>query len=227
MNLKKKVSYKKIRKGTKSQFYELMRKLFPLLKVSSISRKGIVRFKDKGIIPFCRKTNKVSIDTVLFTYLPKAMSTKVCGNTLECNVEHYNRKIRNLLSYNSEGNEIDNISQVITLFYNECFDKKAVKNEIVKKVYIVPTIKTDQEHPEDEELFEERGTANFLDWVFKPQKRSKIHLRLKKYVTAASLLSIVSAYAFVITCIQYKAALAVDNFCMRAPPLNTIFYNST
>lgn len=221
----KKVSYKHIKKEVKSQFYELLKELFPLLRISFIEDKGLVTFRDKGFLFFLKRKNKVSIDTVLFTYLPEALAIRTFGNTQENSIEYFNKRLKQLLLTNSQGDKLENISRVITFFFNECFDKDNNTPYEVQTTYNLPRVDIDDTVSEEEQTFEGGETANFLDWVvLRPIKSKRIKKSVRKFVVAASLASFLGF----LEPLKGNISELADNLLLRAPPqLYITLYNST
>ena len=122
----KKISYKKIKKRNLGQFYELMKELYPTLKISAVNRRGKISIKDGSIINLFKKVNKIDIITILLSYIPAALAIKYFGKTIDSNgnnISNYYRKKAETILESQFGSELDNIATVITLFYNEYFDR--------------------------------------------------------------------------------------------------------
>lgn len=226
-----KISYKKIKKGNLSQFYRLVKELYPSLRFSAVNRKGMISIRDAGIISFFQKVNKVDIITILLSYIPTALAIKYRGNVIDSNgnnhADYYRRKAKTILE-SHVGSELDNIGTIITLFYNECFDRDAnIKKDIIE-THVVAVINTQQEDSDDVEIDEPKGTANFLDYLWLLPKKKRIRLKAGKLIKNISISSLVT-----ITLAPYlmgapKLVEVINNFLLRAPPhINPIMYNST
>ncbi len=220
-----KVSYKKIKKGPKDKFYILMKELFPLLNISTISKKGLVKLSKKGKIFSFLKGNTVSLEYILTILIPIALSIRNWGNSNDDIIEYYQRCAKENLENRVGNDKLDNISQIILFFYNECFHRDTLNCDNSKelKIFLKPHINDNPEEPEEQPL-QRGGLAFFIDWVFYPSKKTKKHLRIKKYVIAASI-------SVVLTCgnITTNIQKFTEQLALRAPPMiPTIdIYNST
>lgn len=219
MKVQNKPFYKDLDETFSIQFNALNKKLFPELKISVPNNQGIVTIKEKKFL-FKVRTKK-HINTFLLRDLTTALAYYKYG--AESMVDLYRIELRKILTHDTKA--INNLSKIVNLLYDECFNIKrqptSYKSTLIITHKAAPIVEVDSEIDQ----IKEGETCHLFDFIPLLRRKTKIYLRSR--VIAAAI----AALFFIKNPIQGVfidgTGTLIYNLCMRDPPLTELILNNT